>query len=329
MNVTKRVGVNSHMGLKTRSNMPDDVGSSGRLVKAPPVRLGPCFGTTVIAGGLPSVCARLGGLHGRMRRLGRLLGGWPVLGRGALGSDFSLDKGNLRAKLSLAIAFGPTPSGRKCGVRHVSLRKRPAVSTMTSGIARAAHNAILSGGKIGMDAMRRNVTTLCTLNVSGYLVRIGNPRFPVLSNDTRCCMRRVRHMKARRRDTIGSFCVVGSGVRFHSRTANSSVVMLPSRGFDLGMLISCSSAVVPGRFTALRSVRGFGSRITTDHAFIFIHRVRPLLSTKLVGNNSLSGTVIVCRHGVSRRDCSGLTSMVKIPRVSTSRLNCVGRGPLI
>lgn len=329
MNVTNRVRVNGGMGLNTRSNIPDDVGSNDRLVNAPPVRLGRCFGTSVTREDLPRVRIRLHRLHGRLGRLGRRLGGWPVLGRGALGSDFSLDKGNLRAKLSLAIAFGPTPSGRKCGVRHVSLRKRPAFSTITSGMSRAAHKAMVSGGKMGIDAIRRNVTTLCTLNVSGYLVRMGKPRFPVLSKDTRCCIGRVRHMNAMRRGTMGSFCVVGSGVRFHSRAANSSVVILPSRGFDLGMLMSCSSGVLPGRFTALRSVAGFGSRVTTDHAFIFMHRVRPLLRTNLVGNNSLSGTVIVCRHRVSRRGCSGLTSIVNIPRVSTGRLKCVGRGPLI
>lgn len=257
--------------------------------------------------------------------------GWvgPVLGRGALGNDFSLGKGNLRAKMGLAIAFGPTPSGRKCGVRQVSLRKRPVVSTMTRGMNSAAHNAILVGGKVGMDAMRRTLTTLCTTNVSGYLVRMDNPRFPVLSNDTGTCMRGVRHMKVRRRGTIGSCCVVGSGVRFESRRAKSSVVILPSRGFDIGTLVSCRSGVLSGRFTALRSVTGFPARMTSTHAFMFIHRVRPLLNTKLVGKNSLSGTVMVCRGRVDRRGCSGLTSIVKIPRVSTAGLNCVGRIPLM
>lgn len=246
-----------------------------------------------------------------------------------MGNDFSLGKGKLRAKIGLAIAFGPTPRRCKCGVRQVSLSSRPVLSTMTRGIMSAAHKAILTGGKMGIDAMRRTLTTLCTTNVSGYLVRISKPRFPVLSKDTGTCMRYVGHMNVRRRTTPGSCCVVGSGVRFHSRRANSSVVMLPSSGFDIGALVSCSSGVLAGRCTALRGVRYFPARVTSTHAFMFIHRVRPLLGTKLVGKNSLSGTVIVCRGRVARRGFSGLTSIVKMPRVSTDRLKCVGRVPLM
>lgn len=252
-----------------------------------------------------------------------------VRGRGALTADFSVRKGKLRANLSVRVAFRPTPRGRKCGVGHISLRKRPMVSTITRGMTKAREKAMLSGGKVRMDAVRRTVTTLCTCRVSGYLVRIGTPRFPVLSNDSHFFDRRVRGTNIMRRGTPGSCCVMGRGVRIGSRRANSSLVVLPSSGFDIGILVSFGSSILSGRFTALGSLDRFPARLTTSHAFIFIHRMRVLLRGGLVGNNSLSGTVIVCSRGMSRRILSGLTSGLSVPRGSMRSLNCVGGGPLM
>ncbi len=298
---------------------------------SPTVSTGGFTHSDIMCGGLPRVCTSMGHVGQRVRRLGRLLGreGWEtVLGRGALGKDFSLYKGKLRAKLGLALAFGPTPRGRKCGVRHVSLSNHPVVSTVTRGMIRAAHNAILKQKRTGYDAIRRTLTTLCTVKISGYLLRIGKPRFPVVSNDTRVCIRGVGHMNVTRRSTIGSCCVVHGGLRMGSRRANSYVAVLPSRRFDVATVVTFRSGILSDRFTALSGVRGFRARVTPYHAFIFMHRVRRLLTTKLVGNNSLSGTVIVCRRRVSRRGLSDLTSGVNIPRRSTGRGNCLGRGPL-
>ncbi len=236
----------------------------------------------------------------------------------------SLDKGKLRAKTRIALALVPSRRGDNCIIHHASVTSTRSVPTITRGIENVRHNAILTGNGSAVSAVRRYLTTLCTLNVSGYHVRYGTPRFPVLSNDTTPFIRTVGRTNVRRRGTSGRCFRISRGIIFASPSKGSAVAVLPSHRFSLRALVNCPSSILPGRCTILSSLSGFRRRVTPYHAFMFIHRVRTLIGTNLVGNNSLDGTVMVCSRPITTRSLGHVTTLLKRATPRIDRLNCVG-----
>ncbi len=108
--------------------------------------------------------------------------------RRALGGGCAFRNGKLRAKGITEVAIYPTPIGANVHFEEASLNTSTFVGTLTRGISGATEDAAVSRGSTSIVAVRRVLSTLAKVNISGTLVRVSGVRIPVLSNDTGPCV---------------------------------------------------------------------------------------------------------------------------------------------
>lgn len=126
-------------------------------------------------------------------------------GRCALKGPVSFGKGKLRSKVPMAVAVHPTPTNDNVVFQHVSLANTPRIPTGDRFIAGALHTAALRQKGTGIFAIRRVLSTLFTLHVSGYVLRVSTPRPPMTSNNTLAFSRvvlRTNVIRLRRRASV-------------------------------------------------------------------------------------------------------------------------------
>ncbi len=252
-----------------------------------------------------------------------------MLKQKTLKNSFSLQGKGLHTGLDLVVTFNPAPENHGYKIQRVDLEGQPIIDAVADNVTETTRGTVLEKNGAKVSTIEHGMAALYALGIDNCLIQVNGPEFPILDGSAQYYVHEIERVGTVNQEAEKDYYIIKSKIEVRDEATGSSIIVLPDDSFNLNVLISYDSEIIPNQFATLEDMRKFRDEIAPSRTFVFVREIEPLLSAGLIKGGDLDNAIVIYEREMSQESYDKLADVMGVPHMDASKLGYINHKPLV
>jgi UDP-3-O-[3-hydroxymyristoyl] N-acetylglucosamine deacetylase / 3-hydroxyacyl-[acyl-carrier-protein] dehydratase len=230
-------------------------------------------------------------------------------------SEVSISGTGLHTGNDVVITFMPAPVDHGYKFRRKDLNPDICVPADVDHVVDTSRGTSIQADGVRIDTVEHVLAALAGLEIDNVLVEMNQSETPILDGSSRIYVEKLLEAGIVEQDADRKYFELKTNVVYSNAENKVELMAVPSRDFQVSVMIDYDSKVLTSQNAVMQHVRQFREEIAPCRTFVFLHELEYLLNNNLVKGGDLNNAIVFVDRVISRKELDRLAGVFNKPKV--------------
>ncbi|MCD7973730.1 MAG: bifunctional UDP-3-O-[3-hydroxymyristoyl] N-acetylglucosamine deacetylase/3-hydroxyacyl-ACP dehydratase [Candidatus Azobacteroides sp.] len=246
-----------------------------------------------------------------------------------LKESFSLSGKGLHTGLNIKVTFHPAPENHGYKIKRIDLQNAPVVDAVAENVKSTQRGTVVAKNDVQISTIEHAMAALYAAEIDNCLIEVDAPEFPILDGSAVFYSEAIRKVGTEEQNASKDYFIIKEKIEVKDEATGASLIILPDDKFNLNVLISFDSCILPNQYATLEDLSDFEQEIASSRTFVFVKEIEGLMKANLIKGGDLDNAIVIYDEKIPQEELNRITELAGISPLSIDKLGYLNNKPLV